>query len=668
MSARSLAWLGASALTVLSAAVYGQLVSEFDWGSTGRIILPALMGLGSLLMVFLSPDTRSFRDSVLWIWIPAIILRFVLLPTAPSDDINRYLWEGKLVREGMSPYQYRGDALEWTPFRDRYWEAMNHKDKPTAYPPLSELVFSAIGIVRYHPLSYKLAFTLADLLTLGAVLALLRRRGTSTTFAGFYAFNPVTLLSYAGEAHFDAMMIAPLVWALYFYETGKTPWAIALASMASGIKWITLPLLPFFAGRKLSSGALLAIAVLAAPALFFWDSLPQLLSGLLQFGSTRSFNGPVYDLLRFGLELPRTHCSRLVAAGFVLILTWRWFIRERAGLDSHIRWVLGTLVVLSPTVHFWYLAWLLPFVALRPSLPWLTFSITASSYFFVWLNPVWELVKWQKYLFWLPFFLALFYELWTTRGRVIWPVRRLPSDGKVSVVVPTLNAAEVLPDALASMNRQSLPVDDVILVDAGSCDGTLSLAESFERPLRIVHSVPGRGQQILAGLEAAATEWVIVLHADSVLQPYAVADLKAAAQTYPLMLGGAFGQRFQKNPPALLLIELLNDARSLFTRTAFGDQGQFFHRASALEQGLIPGQPLMEDVESSWRLRECGEFVFLGQANQVSGQKWKSVGWLKRFTQVVWLVFRYRLARLRGKEAAESLSFQLYREYYGRRE
>ena len=41
-------------------------------------------------------------------------------------------------------------------------------------------------------------------------------------FAGFYAFNPVALLSFAAEAHFDALMLAPLVWALYLFETGRS--------------------------------------------------------------------------------------------------------------------------------------------------------------------------------------------------------------------------------------------------------------------------------------------------------------------------------------------------------------------------------------------------------------------------------------------------------------
>ncbi|MEO0510180.1 MAG: glycosyltransferase [Verrucomicrobiota bacterium] len=668
MNARLGAWLIMVGIAALASGAYGQLASEFDRPGWWRVLLPAVMGASGLLMIFLAPSIRKFRQHVLIIWIPALLLRIMLLPTAPSDDVNRYLWEGKLVSYGISPYEQAADAEEWSTFRDRYWEGMNHKDKPTAYPPLSELAFAVIGFAAYHPMSYKLVFVLADLITLGAVLALLRRRGMSPGFAGFYAFNPMVLLSFAGEAHFDILMVAPLVWALWLYETGRTRWAVALASISSGIKWVTLPLLPFFAGRRLISGAAVALLVLILPALFFWESLPQLFSGLFQFGSTRSFNGPIYDLLRLGLGAPRSVSIAVVGGLFLIVLLWRWLLRKQSAMDTQIRWFLGALIVLSPTVHFWYLAWLMPFVALRPSLPWLSFSLTMGAYFFVWMNPQWGLRPWQQLVFWGPFFIGMVYELWSTRGRVLWPKRPVSGFGEtVSVIIPTLNAANELPKALKSLEVQSACVDELIIVDAGSTDGTLDLAKEMQFPIRIVAAEKGRGQQIVAGIEAARSEWVAILHADCELEPDAVACLKAAVHSNPQMMGGAFGQRFKGGSAELTIIELLNDMRSLFSRTAFGDQVQFFHRTSALLYDFVPKQPLMEDVESSWRVRECGEFVFLGQPCSASRQKWNPEDWLTRFALVLRLVSRYRLARLQGRARASDLSLELYEEYYSPR-
>jgi hypothetical protein len=668
-------------IAALAMCAYGQVVSAFDTPSWLRVGLFAVAGMAGTLSVFLfaSPSPADLRTQfkgrlscVLAIWIPAIVLRVLLLPTAVSDDVSRYLFEGALIRADVSPYAQTADAPELESYRDVHWQAMNHKDQPTAYPPLAELAFAAIGAVSYQPLAYKVVFVLADLLTLGAVLQLLRRRGMSLAFSGLYALNPIVLIAYAGEAHFDSMMMAALVWAVCAAEAGRTKLAVALVSVATGIKWITLPLIPFFAGKRLVVGGLISVGVLLLPALYFYDSLGTLLNALFAFGGTRSFNGLLYDCLLLGAGLPRAVCSGSVLVLFTSVILWRWLWRERAPLDSHLRWILGALIVLSPTVHFWYLAWILPFVCLRPSLPWVTFSLTSGVYFCVWTNAPgefgWDLQRWQQWLFWGPFVLACVYELWSTKGRVVWPVSR---EGRghepsptVAVVIPTLNAAVELPAALASVARQSVAVLEVVIVDAGSTDGTVEVAQGSALPVRVLTSARGRGLQIAAGIEAAQADWVVVLHADAELSLTAIESVVLAVSQSVDLVGGALGQRFADGNPELLPIEILNDLRAVFSRTAFGDQVQFFHRKTALHYELMPKQPLMEDVESSWRTRECGGFIFLSEPCLVSHQKWDPKEWLTRFRLVMRIVSKYRWARLRGRRQAEELSEKLYAEYY----
>lgn len=692
MNLRYITWLSFVVLSVLSCAAYAALCNSFDTPSHWRVWLFAVIGIAGLAMVFLVCPIRSVRSCVLLIWIPAVLMRVFLLPAAPSDDVNRYLWEGKLVAQGLSPYAHTADAEEWVDLRDEYWDAMNHKDKLTAYPPLTELAFGAVSKVAHHPLAFKLFFVAADLLTLGGVLLLLRGRGMALAYAGFYAFNPVVLISYAVEAHFDALMVAALVWAVVAHSSGRAKWAVALASVATGVKWIALPLIPFFAlyrgvracsppeGGSHSEGlrklrhyvfaAAVSVSVLLLPALFFWETLPELLWGLFQFGATRSFNGPIYQSLLW-LGLPRFLCSVFVALCFGGIVLWRWLHRERSSIDGHIRWILGALIVLSPTVHLWYLAWILPFVCLRPSMPWLMFSLTGGAYFYVWINAGqgdWMLNPWQMWMFWLPFVLACVYEVWSTRGRVIVPLHRTINESEsFAVVIPTLNVANRLGEALRSVAEQSFRPIEVIIADAGSTDDTVAVAKSVNLPIRMIQCERGRGQQIAAGIEASSADWVVVLHADGALNSDSLKHIASAVRGQPDVVGGALGQRFEQEQPELLPIELLNDLRGLFSRTAFGDQTQFFHRESAICYGLMPKQPLMEDVESSWRVRECGAFLFLGQASQVCHRKWLAKDWLKRFALVMRLVTRYRRARLQSRAAATALSEDMYEEYYGSR-
>lgn len=664
MRARAFFWAGALLLLGLAAVAYGQVAHRFDASGDWRVVITFLMAVSGLCTVLLFPNFKHSRSTVLAIWIPAIVLRLLLLPAAPSDDMNRYLWEGQLLLVGESPYAHTADAVEWEHLRDDYWQAMNHKDKLTAYPPITELLFSLIGGVAYHPMAYKLVFVLADLLTLAAVLWLLRARGLSLAYSGFYALSPVVLLSYAGEAHFDSVMVAALVWAVVALEAGRTRLAVCLAALATGVKWVTLPLLPFFGGAQLVRNGIIALSVLLLPALFFWQTLADLIQGLLSFGGTRSFNGPIYDLLHLGGGLSRTACSLIVMAMFAAICGWRWLQRASFEVDHHIRWILGSLIVLSPTVHFWYLAWLLPFICLRPSLPWVVLSISSSVYFFVWSNDYWGLTLGQRWIFWAPFFLALLYEVWSTRGRVVIAQPRATSDSNsVAVIIPTKNAGGDLAAALESVASQTESADEVIIVDSGSDDDTLAIANSSPVVNRVIATDLGRGNQIAAGIEAASAAWVLVLHADARLAKDSLARVKCAAKDRSV-LGGSLGQRFSGDGWQLLCIELLNDLRALFTRTAFGDQVQFFHRTTAIQQQLMPVQPLMEDVESSWRLRETGGFVHLGCHCQVSHIKWQPQDWLKRIGMVLGLMWRYRMARIKGLHHAEALSEQLYQEYY----
>ena len=667
---RIIIWLSVLIVAAVAAFGYGQITRSFDTPSAWRVVLFSLLGLVGFLSVFLFPQFKSVRAVFLAIWIPAILLRLLLLPTAVSDDVSRYLFEGKLVQAGVSPYAQTADAESIAHHRDRQWSMMNNKDKHTAYPPLAQLIFAIIGAISYRPLAYKLVFVLADLLTLGAILKLLKQRGLSLAFSGFYALNPVVLVAFAGEAHFDSLIVAALTWGLHAYEAGRKHLAVMWISVATGIKWITLPLIPFFFKKRSVVGILIAVIVLTLPAIYFFDSIWALLYGLLAFGGTSSFNGMVYDLLLYGANLPRSVCNGLVLSAFVSVIGWRWFWRKRAPLDSNLRWILGTLILVSPTVHFWYLACMMPLICLRPSLPWLTLSITAGSYLFVWENAArtseWTLELWQHHLFWGPFVLSCMYEVFSTRGRVLGPTLRPVEspEPSVGVIIPTLNAAETLREALKSIEQQTIGVEEVIVVDAGSIDSTAKVINESPLPIRFLTSDRGRGVQIANGIEAASADWVLVLHADAVLASNAVDCMLRSITSDRTIIGGALGQYFKGNTLELQPVKLLNDLRILFTRTAFGDQTQFFHRATAVNYQLMPKQPLMEDVESSWRTRELGGFVFLNQPCRVSRDKWNRDAWFKRFFLVLRLVSKYRWARMRGKQYARQSSEKLYREYY----
>jgi rSAM/selenodomain-associated transferase 2 len=85
----------------------------------------------------------------------------------------------------------------------------------------------------------------------------------------------------------------------------------------------------------------------------------------------------------------------------------------------------------------------------------------------------------------------------------------------ISVVIPVLNVQATLGTTLAALVPAAVDglVKELILVDGGSSDATLEIAE--DAGARVIHAEKGRGVQLAAGCAAARSPWLMVLHADT---------------------------------------------------------------------------------------------------------------------------------------------------------
>ena len=111
-----------------------------------------------LAMLLLLPMDLSSKQKALFLFTLALACRVLLLAHEPSDDMNRYLWEGRVLINGISPYHHapHDAALRHLAGNDPFHAAVNHPDMSAAYPPLMLALFSVAGIVFYHPLAIKI--------------------------------------------------------------------------------------------------------------------------------------------------------------------------------------------------------------------------------------------------------------------------------------------------------------------------------------------------------------------------------------------------------------------------------------------------------------------------------------------------------------------------------
>ena len=302
-----------------------------------------------LIGVWLSfPDGLSAAQKIGLILLVSLLARIVMVGVPVSDDVYRYLWEGKIVAAGESPYQFPADHAHYKPYRDHFWEGMNHKDKLTAYPPLAELMFAGVSSISYSPWAFKVLFILADLCVVWVLLSILKHRGSDVRAALLYALNPLTLFAFSGEAHFDVVMILAIMLSVLSVEKKFIIWAWVWLGIAIQIKIIAVVLIPLYLLRCHWRHAWWLLIPLALPSLYFLDSLSGMFQGLWAFGGTNVFNGPIHGPINYLLEDNITCVSRIIFVLFGLVSLWiLWAVKTPtkaayltiASLDSMKPWL-----------------------------------------------------------------------------------------------------------------------------------------------------------------------------------------------------------------------------------------------------------------------------------------------------------------------------------------
>ncbi len=331
---------------------------------------------------------------VLW---GALILRLAFFPLLPelTDDPFRYIWDGMLQWEGINPYKFVPSASELEVFQDNtLYQDLNSKEYYSIYPPISQLFF-ALGALFYDghwvPPYYILKAVLVAVEFAG--VAVLTRLTTARNVL-LYAWNPLVLIETAGQGHTEALLMPLLflaLWAVQKQKGGLASVAIAGAGLVKLYPFAFGPyLLRRFGWRAVWPGALLVVGLsipYAAPY-----ALPHIMTSVDLFFELFEFNaGPYYFVKHLlwawtGADWSKT-IGPVFRGLFLLSLPVLYFLDARRDWSFRRACLLliGTFLVLSTTVHPWYL---LPVIGLgvmgpRPSWHWLWLGLCSiGTYLF----------------------------------------------------------------------------------------------------------------------------------------------------------------------------------------------------------------------------------------------------------------------------------------------
>jgi rSAM/selenodomain-associated transferase 2 len=171
----------------------------------------------------------------------------------------------------------------------------------------------------------------------------------------------------------------------------------------------------------------------------------------------------------------------------------------------------------------------------------------------------------------------------------------------ISVVIPSRNAEQTLAPTLAALIPAAVDgfIREVIVVDGGSSDRTLTIAENAG--VDIVTTAPGRGRQLRLGAKRARFPWLLFLHADTELGPgweqEAAAFMEKVDRGRMPPAAAAFRFRLADDGWKPRALEAAVALRCGLFRLPYGDQALLMPRTLYDDVGGFSEQPLMEDVD-----------------------------------------------------------------------
>ena len=221
---------------------------------------------------------------------------------------------------------------------------------------------------------------------------------------------------------------------------------------------------------------------------------------------------------------------------------------------------------------------------------------------------------------------------------------------KLSIIIPLLNEADNLPELMAHIVRLDPAPQQVILVDGGSVDGSVTIANNVLKSTEIAQSIidwhiiestVGRAQQMNAGAILATGDVLLFLHADTELPADATDNIRQAVAQYDW---GRFDVGLDSREPLLKIVGLMINQRSRLMSIATGDQAIFIKKSLFEQIGGYPDQPLMEDIELCKRLKKIARPACLKSKVITSARRWQQHGtW-----RTIFLMWHLRFDYWRG--------------------
>lgn len=357
------------------------------------------------------------RNSQFVILAFGILFRLTLVFHAPvaSDDIYRYVWDGKVAAQGINPFAFApNDSSLASLHTDVLPSRINHPTMRTIYPPLAQALFFISNTLFGDSISgLKLLLVLFDIATILLLFQLYKLHELATLI---YVWSPLPIMYFGLDGHIDALGIPFLL--LFLYCATRTRYVASAISLglAGLAKLYPLFVAPFLFsithGWKRFVLPLIPMTMLIVGGWFYWEPTGGLIESFTVFSAEFEFNGSVFHAVYEFVQTNKQ--AHLVSA--ILFLGWLGivFFLHRSLVEKAFLAFLG-FIIFAPVVQPWYLTWLAALLTLRWSTAvFVLLGLSNLSNIVVYhyrLTGVWEDSNWILLVEYFPFYCFLVWEI-----------------------------------------------------------------------------------------------------------------------------------------------------------------------------------------------------------------------------------------------------------------
>lgn len=322
-----------------------------------------------------------------WLLILGLGTRFVLCFVLPelSDDYYRFVWDGILNTKGINPYLYRpSELLTQLPELHRIYDHLNSQDYYSVYPSINQYTYTigayvGDGDLYKSTVIMKLMIFVAECVSVFCLIALCKHFALNRKISLLYILNPLILLEFCGNLHFEGFMITMLLLSVYLLTQNKVYLASVTFSIAICLKIMPLIFLPLFIRYLgLKKGIIFTLLTLALSVISFssfdvWNPMvyTHILESINLYFSSFEFNSSIFRIMQF-YKLHEHEYLKFIPKIILLTTIGFYFLRNQKQNIQDLVLALAIVqlvyLVFSQSIHPWYVLPIVPFALLSKRL------------------------------------------------------------------------------------------------------------------------------------------------------------------------------------------------------------------------------------------------------------------------------------------------------------